>query len=140
MVQCSVSLVAIFACTKKPELLEFAKTFVTAVGICIVGYSFTGCCGYLTFGSCVEADVLSSYPPTPDVVVCISLIAIHVCTTYPILLYIGRYRHNTYRILPTSDAVVLFHFSGQQLSASSMTFRRLFTSGEPCVQTTREEQ
>jgi len=88
--QCQVSLVAVFAGTEKPQLLEFSKTFVTAVAICLAGYSLTGCCGYLTFGSCVEADILLSYEPTVDVVICVSLVAIHVCTAYPILLFIGR--------------------------------------------------
>jgi len=70
--------------------MAFSKTFITAVGICMVGYSFTGCCGYLAFGSCVEANILLSYEPTLDVVICIILIAFHVCTTYAIVLYVGR--------------------------------------------------
>ena len=90
MLQCSVSLVAVFACTKKPQLLEFSKTFTTAVGICLVCYSIAGCCGYLTFGSCVKANILSSYKPTPDVVIGVILVAISLFTTYPIALYNGR--------------------------------------------------
>ena len=90
--QCSVTLVAVFACTKKPQLREFCKTFITAVCVCIVVYSFTGCFGYLSFGSCVKADILSSYHPTADVVVGVSLVAVNLITSYPIFLYVGRYR------------------------------------------------
>ena len=92
--QCNESLVAVFAGMKKPELFHFSKTFIAVVVISAVCNSFTGSFGYLTFGSCVKADVLLSYIPTHDVIVCVILIAVNTCTTYPILLYVGRYCHH----------------------------------------------
>lgn len=88
--QCHLSLVPIYACTKKRTLADFSKTIVVALGLCFITYTVTASFGYLTFGSCVMDDILSSYKATPDVLVAVIVIAIKMYTTYPILLFVGR--------------------------------------------------
>ena len=90
MLQCHISLVPIFACTRERRLLNFTKTIVISLALCILSYTVTASFGYLTFGSHIKADVLSSYSPTPDVLLAVIIIAIKMYTTYPILLYVGR--------------------------------------------------
>ena len=80
----------VYACLKKRTVGEFIKTVMIALGICIFAYSGTAAFGYLTFGSDVKADILTSYDPTADVLVAVILIAIKMYTTYPILLFVGR--------------------------------------------------
>ena len=82
----------IFACTRDRDrkLLPFTKTIVVALMLCIFSYTGTASFGYLTFGSHVKADILSSYSPTPDVLVAVIILAVKMYTTYPILLYVGR--------------------------------------------------
>jgi len=94
--QCNEALVPVFAGLKKPQLLYFSKTFTTVVVICAVCYSCTGSFGYLTFGSCVKDDIFSSYRQSSDIIVCVILLAVNSCTTYPILLYVGRYCLSTF--------------------------------------------
>ena len=90
-VQCHISLVPIYACARDRRLLQFTtKTVFTALVLCILSYTVTASFGYLTFGSHVRADILSSYSPTPDVLIAVVIIAIKMYTTYPILLYVGR--------------------------------------------------
>jgi len=90
--QCHISLVPIFACTRDYDrnLLRFSKTILIALLLCIFSYTGTASFGYLTFGSHIKEDVLSSYSPTPDVLVAVVIIAVKMYTTYPILLYVGR--------------------------------------------------
>ena len=61
-----------------------------AILLCLFAYTGTASFGYLTFGSLVNADILLSYPPTPDVLVAVILIAVKMYSTYPILLFVGR--------------------------------------------------
>ena len=79
-----------YACLKKRTQGEFLKTVMVALVICIFAYTGTASFGYLTFGSNVNEDILSSYDPTPDVLVAVILIAAKMYTTYPILLFVGR--------------------------------------------------
>lgn len=75
---------------KKRTVLEFTKTVLVALGICIFAYTGTASFGYLTFGSDVNEDILLSYTPTADVLVAVFLIAVKMYTTYPILIFVGR--------------------------------------------------
>ena len=59
--------------------------------LCIFSYTGTAAFGYLTFGGGVNQDVLESYNPTPDVLVAVIGLAAKMYTTYPILLFVGRY-------------------------------------------------
>ena len=88
--KCHLSLVPIYACTRKRTLADFSKTIIVAMILCFLTYTVTASFGYLTFGSCVLNDILSSYRPTPDVLVAVIVIAIKMYTTYPILLFVGR--------------------------------------------------
>ncbi len=81
----------VYACLKKRTQGEFLKTVMVALAICIFAYTCTAAFGFLTFGSNVKEDILSSYSPTADVLVAVILIAIKMYTTYPILLFVGRY-------------------------------------------------
>ncbi|CAH1779429.1 unnamed protein product [Owenia fusiformis] len=88
--QCHVSVVPIYSCLKHRSVGEFLKTVIVAMGICFATYTGSAVFGYWTFGSYVNADILVSYKPTPDVLVGIILIAGKIYTTYPILLFCER--------------------------------------------------
>jgi sodium-coupled neutral amino acid transporter 7/8 len=63
-----------------------------AIVFCVAAYTIAGVCGYLTFGSLVESDILESYSgENPFVLLGIGAIAIKTFTTYPLLLFCGRY-------------------------------------------------
>ena len=89
--QCHLSVVPIYSCMEKRTLPEFTKTLLVAMAICLFAYTGTASFGYLTFGGNVKPDILVSYDPTPDVLVAVVLIAVKMYTTYPILLFVGRY-------------------------------------------------
>jgi solute carrier family 38 (sodium-coupled neutral amino acid transporter), member 7/8 len=89
--QCHLSLVPIYACTKKRTLNDFSKTIFVALFLCFLTYTITASLGYLTFGSNIQQDILVSYNPmTADVLVAVIGIALKMYTTYPILLFVGR--------------------------------------------------
>ena len=91
LLQCHISLVPIYACTRDRRLFHFTtKTIITSLLLSILSYTVTASFGYLTFGSHIKADILSSYAPTWDVLLAVITIAIKMYTTYPILLYVGR--------------------------------------------------
>ena len=88
--QCHVSVVPVYSCLQKRTLKEFSKTLTVALTICIGSYSLPAIFGYLTFGSDVQSDILTSYDPDPEVLVAVVMIAAKIYTTYPILLFVGR--------------------------------------------------
>uniref|UniRef100_A0A8D2LE35 Sodium-coupled neutral amino acid transporter 7 n=1 Tax=Varanus komodoensis TaxID=61221 RepID=A0A8D2LE35_VARKO len=89
--QCHVSSVPVFNSMKRPEVKSWGAVVTAAMVIALFVYTGTGVCGFLTFGSRVEQDVLMSYPST-DVPVAIARAFIIVCvlTSYPILHFCGR--------------------------------------------------
>ena len=91
LLQCHLSIIPIYSCMKKRTPTEFTKTLLVAMAICLFAYTGTASFGYLTFGGDVNADVLLSYSPTTDVLIAVALIAVKMYTTYPILLFVGRY-------------------------------------------------
>lgn len=63
-----------------------ASTFVLIVSYCLVAI-----CGYLTFGTRVDHDILLSYQPISAVVlIAIIMVAIKTYTAYPVNLFCGR--------------------------------------------------
>jgi len=88
--QCHISVVPVYSCLAKRTQKEFIKTLMIALTICVFAYTVTAPFGYLTFGSKVKADILSSYEPTPAVLVGGILIALKMIASYPILLFVGR--------------------------------------------------
>ena len=78
---------------QKRTLREFIKTILIALAVCVFAYTGTASFGYMAFGSHVNEDILLSYKPTADVLVAVILIAAKMYTTYPILLFVGRYVH-----------------------------------------------
>ena len=63
----------------------------TAIFICAFAYSFSASCGYLTFGSIVNPDILLDYPADrPEVMFGVVAMAVKTVFTYPILLFCGR--------------------------------------------------
>jgi len=89
--QCHVSVIPIYSCMKNRNLKHFAGVSCTAIAICAFAYSFSASCGYLTFGSIVNPDILLDYPADrPEVMVGIIAMAIKTVFTYPILLFCGR--------------------------------------------------
>ncbi|XP_064640585.1 sodium-coupled neutral amino acid transporter 7-like isoform X2 [Lineus longissimus] len=88
--QCHVSVVPIYSCLEKRNVKEFSKCVGVAILICVLTYTLAAAFGYLTFGSNVDADILKSYQPTPEVLIGVFLIAAKTYTTYPILSFCGR--------------------------------------------------
>jgi sodium-coupled neutral amino acid transporter 7/8 len=78
------------------NLKEFSKTLSCAMFLCVITYTGTAAFGYFTFGELVTTDILLSYKPDPEVVVAVIFIAMKTYTTYPILLFCGRYIFNIY--------------------------------------------
>ncbi|XP_043937228.1 putative sodium-coupled neutral amino acid transporter 7 [Protopterus annectens] len=89
--QCHVSSVPVFSSMHRPEVKRWSGVVTAAIIICLFVYTGTGVCGFLTFGSSVDQDVLLSYPST-DVPVAIARAFIIICvlTSYPILHFCGR--------------------------------------------------
>ncbi|XP_066493314.1 sodium-coupled neutral amino acid transporter 7 [Tiliqua scincoides] len=89
--QCHVSSVPVFNSMKQPEVKPWGVVVTAAMLIALSVYTGTGVCGFLTFGSSVEQDVLMSYP-SDDIPVAIARAFIIVCvlTSYPILHFCGR--------------------------------------------------
>ncbi|XP_078067296.1 sodium-coupled neutral amino acid transporter 7 isoform X1 [Mustelus asterias] len=89
--QCHVSSVPVFSSMEKPGVRRWGWVVTAAVVICLFVYTGTGVCGFLTFGSNVNVDVLLSYPSN-DIAVTIARAAIILCvlTSYPILHFCGR--------------------------------------------------
>jgi sodium-coupled neutral amino acid transporter 7/8 len=78
------------------NLKEFSKTLSCAMFLCVITYTGTATFGYFTFGELVTTDILLSYEPDPEIVVAVIFIAMKTYTTYPILLFCGRYIFNIY--------------------------------------------
>uniref|UniRef100_UPI00398F0E0A sodium-coupled neutral amino acid transporter 7 n=1 Tax=Pristiophorus japonicus TaxID=55135 RepID=UPI00398F0E0A len=89
--QCHVSSVPVFNSMERPGVRCWGWVVTAAVVICLFVYTGTGVCGFLTFGSNVNVDVLLSYPST-DIAVTIARASIILCvlTSYPILHFCGR--------------------------------------------------
>jgi sodium-coupled neutral amino acid transporter 7/8 len=73
------------------NLKQFSKTVSVAMFLCVATYTGTAAFGYLTFGDLITTDILLSYDPDPAVIIAVILIAVKTYTTYPILLFCGRY-------------------------------------------------
>uniref|UniRef100_A0A3Q2NY91 Sodium-coupled neutral amino acid transporter 7 n=1 Tax=Fundulus heteroclitus TaxID=8078 RepID=A0A3Q2NY91_FUNHE len=89
--QCHVSCVPVFNSMRTKAIKPWGLVVTLSMIICLFVYTGTGVCGFLTFGSSVNQDVLMSYPPD-DVAVAIARAFIVVCvvTSYPILHFCGR--------------------------------------------------
>ena len=89
--QCHVSVIPIYSCMRHRNLKHFAGVSSIAIAICAFAYSFSASCGYLTFGSVVNPDILLDYPADrPEVMVGVVAMAVKTVFTYPILLFCGR--------------------------------------------------
>ncbi|KAJ1523832.1 hypothetical protein ONE63_010390 [Megalurothrips usitatus] len=89
--QCHVSVIPIYSCLQHRTLNNFTIVCIFAIVFCVAAYSAAGVCGYLTFGSYVESDILESYSgENVFVLLGIGAIAIKTFTTYPLLLFCGR--------------------------------------------------
>nr|XP_032834833.1 putative sodium-coupled neutral amino acid transporter 7 [Petromyzon marinus] len=89
--QCHVSSVPIYHSMRRPTLARWGGVVTAATLICLLVYTGTGVCGYLTFGASVSPDVLLSYP-SGDVAIAIArlFLIVTVLTSYPILHFCGR--------------------------------------------------
>ncbi|XP_016888090.1 sodium-coupled neutral amino acid transporter 7 [Cynoglossus semilaevis] len=89
--QCHVSCVPVFNSMRRKEIKPWGVVVTFSMIICLFVYTGTGICGFLTFGSNVNQDVLMSYPPN-DIAVAIARAFIVICvvTSYPILHFCGR--------------------------------------------------
>ncbi|KAJ4946932.1 hypothetical protein JOQ06_008975 [Pogonophryne albipinna] len=89
--QCHVSCVPVFNSMSKKAIKPWGVVVTFSMIICLFVYTGTGVCGFLTFGSNVNQDVLMSYP-SDDIAVAIARAFIVICviTSYPILHFCGR--------------------------------------------------
>ncbi|XP_029900402.1 sodium-coupled neutral amino acid transporter 7 [Myripristis murdjan] len=89
--QCHVSSVPVFNSMRRSELKPWGLVVTLSMIICLFVYTGTGVCGFLSFGSKVNQDVLISYP-SDDIAVAIARAFIVICvvTSYPILHFCGR--------------------------------------------------
>lgn len=77
---------------------SFLAVILATLLICALAYSLTGTYGYLTFGGHVSSDILEDYGGANiAVLIGIVAIAIKTVTTYPILLFCGRWVINKFR-------------------------------------------
>ncbi|TMS12895.1 Putative sodium-coupled neutral amino acid transporter 7 [Larimichthys crocea] len=76
---------------RRKEIKPWGLVVTLSMIICLFVYTGTGVCGFLTFGSNVNQDVLMSYPSN-DIAVAIARAFIVICviTSYPILHFCGR--------------------------------------------------
>jgi len=58
--------------------------------VLIVSYCLVAICGYLTFGTKVDHDILMSYAASPLILVAVIMIAIKTFTAYPVNLFCAR--------------------------------------------------
>ncbi|KAK3533887.1 hypothetical protein QTP70_032996 [Hemibagrus guttatus] len=89
--QCHVSSVPVFNSMRNATLRPWGGVVTLGMIICLFVYTGTGVCGFLSFGSTVNQDVLLSYP-SDDIAVAVAraFIIISVVTSYPILHFCGR--------------------------------------------------
>ncbi|XP_047436537.1 putative sodium-coupled neutral amino acid transporter 7 isoform X2 [Mugil cephalus] len=89
--QCHVSCVPVFNSMSRKALKPWGLVVTLSMIICLFVYTGTGVCGFLTFGSSVNQDVLMSYPSN-DIAVAVARAFIVICvvTSYPILHFCGR--------------------------------------------------
>ncbi|XP_031443436.1 LOW QUALITY PROTEIN: putative sodium-coupled neutral amino acid transporter 7 [Clupea harengus] len=89
--QCHISSVPVFNSMRRRDLGPWGGVVTAGMIICLFVYTGTGVCGFLSFGSNVNQDVLMSYP-SDDIAVAIARAFIVVCvvTSYPILHFCGR--------------------------------------------------
>ena len=90
--QCHISAIPIYSCMRQRTTKQFTLATSSAITICAAVYTVAGIFGYLTFGSNVEDDILSNYSATePLVMVALIAMAAKTFTSYPILLFCGRF-------------------------------------------------
>lgn len=84
-----VNAVPVFVSLK--SRLDCIKATVASTIVLILSYCFVAICGYLTFGTAVDHDILMSYKqiPTP-VLIAIIMVAIKTYSAYPVNLFCGR--------------------------------------------------
>ncbi|XP_072894859.1 sodium-coupled neutral amino acid transporter 7-like [Hemitrygon akajei] len=89
--QCHVSSIPVFHSMERSSMRRWSWVVTAAVLVCLFVYTGTGVCGFLTFGSSVNVDILLSYPST-DISVAVARASIILCvlTSYPILHFCGR--------------------------------------------------
>ncbi|XP_041930048.1 putative sodium-coupled neutral amino acid transporter 7 [Alosa sapidissima] len=89
--QCHISSVPVFNSMRRRDIKPWGGVVTVGMIICLFVYTGTGVCGFLSFGSNVNQDVLMSYPSN-DVAVAIARAFIVICvvTSYPILHFCGR--------------------------------------------------
>ena len=90
--QCHVSVIPIYSCMKQRNIKQFTIATSSAIAICVFVYTGAATFGYLTFGSKVDDDIISNYSANkPTVMVALIAMAAKTYTTYPILLFCGRF-------------------------------------------------
>jgi len=89
--QCHVSIVPCYACLEPRKLSVFTGSSLLAVAVTFIVYSLVGIFGYLTFGTGVQPDILSSLSVgRPVVAFGFFMFALKAFLSYPIVEFCGR--------------------------------------------------
>ncbi|XP_075216031.1 solute carrier family 38 member 8-like isoform X2 [Lycorma delicatula] len=89
---CHVQSIAILGCLKDRSPKKIIIAVVAAFSIVSLLYASTGTFGYLTFGNDVKSNIILNYDPRePIVLLAFVLLALKICSSYPIVLFCGRY-------------------------------------------------
>ncbi|CAF2549831.1 unnamed protein product [Rotaria sp. Silwood2] len=87
--QAHVNAVPVFVSLKNRA--DCIKATLASTIVLVLSYCFVAICGYLTFGTKVDHDILMSYQPISAVVlIAIIMVAIKTYTAYPVNLFCGR--------------------------------------------------
>ncbi|CAF1231289.1 unnamed protein product [Rotaria sordida] len=87
--QAHVNAVPVFVALKSRA--DCIKATLASTIVLILSYCFVAICGYLTFGTKVDHDILMSYQPiSAAVLIAIIMVAIKTYTAYPVNLFCGR--------------------------------------------------
>ncbi|ESO03145.1 hypothetical protein HELRODRAFT_174039 [Helobdella robusta] len=89
--QCTVTVVPVYSCTKDRDMNNnFTKAVFATFIIIFSFYTMLAIFAYLTFGSCVQSDIILAYKATPDVMAAVLSVALKVYMLFPVPLFLGR--------------------------------------------------
>jgi len=89
--QSHLSIIPTYACMETRNLRDLSFSTAVAMVITFTVYSMVGIFGYLTYGSKVDPDILSSFNVDNGwVAVGFFMFAVKTFLTYPVLEYVGR--------------------------------------------------
>lgn len=86
--QAHVNAIPVFVSLKSRA--ECIKATLASTLVLVLSYCFVAICGYLTFGTKIDHDILLSYPMSPVILIAIIMVAVKTYVAYPVNLFCGR--------------------------------------------------